>query len=227
MRSNKWDCRGIHYQWLCDIVLTPIDEFCQWFCKFFIALVDTKAFYILIIAKLYIGGIIDNYFALAIEDRCFRQFFIDAFLLRLPLAISSSSPSPPSLWPSHPSILWTKEADLWFLILIRSFPKWGAKTIINLDLTVLELAALSTRTKVFKTVGAALQSYKYGFHLYWPTFQHQRFSFTAHLDHSFQHPAFAFVGAPPPGRVGPFCKSRIPGPPIRIWLHLIFQWYLF
>ena len=48
----------------------------------------------------------------------------------------------------------------------------------------------------------------------------------AHLDHSFQHPAFAFVGAPPPGRVGPFCKSRIPGPPTRIWLHLISQWYL-
>ena len=140
----------------------------------------------------------------------------------------SPPPPPPRQVSGPPTPLFSGQRKLIYdlLILIRSSPKWGAKTKKNLDLTVLELAALSTRAKVFKTVGAALQSYKYGFHLYWPTFQRQRFSFTAHLDHSFQYPAFAFVGAPPPGRVGPFCKSRIPGPPTRIWLHLIFQWYL-
>ena len=75
-------------------------------------------------------------------------------------------PQSPCQFFASPTPLFSEQRKLIYqlLILIPSCPKWRAKTIKNLGFTVLKLAALSTRAKVFKTVGAALQSYKYGFH---------------------------------------------------------------
>ena len=163
------------------------------------------------------------YFALTSEALNFRLVLTDFFLLTPPSGASShsspaSSPPRPTSFLSQPSTLYAKrEVDRLLIFLVQMI--WTMMvTMQNLHLIIFKLPALSSRAKVLKAVGTALEHEDSGIKFFWwlsvivltvtivCDFLWRTVSYP---DHLLNHSPFTLAGIPGPNVVSP-SNSSIP-----------------